>query len=53
MADKVTRSLLLGVVGINESDAEGATTCLLDISMRFGMVFEEEKCAWRTGWDAT
>ena len=53
MADKVTQSLLLGVVGINESDAEGATTCLLDISMRFGMVFEEEKCAWRTGWDAT
>ena len=53
MADKVTHSLLLGVLGINEADAEGATTCLLDISMRFGMVFDQDKCAWRTGGDAS
>ena len=39
-------------MGVNEADAEGATTCLLELGMRFGMIYEEEKTAWSAGWDA-
>ena len=47
----VTQSLLIGVVGIDEKDAEGATTWFLDMAMRFGMIEENDDMSWIAGSD--
>jgi len=48
-ADSVTQSMILGVTGIDEKDAAGATACFLDLALKFGLITEEENLTWRTG----
>eukprot|EP00956_Cyclotella_meneghiniana_P042471 scaffold248481_cov53-Cyclotella_meneghiniana.AAC.4 len=43
---KVTKSLMLGIVGIDEGSAEGAMTCVLDLLLKYGVLQEEEDGSW-------
>ena len=45
-AGLATRSLLLGVVGIDESSAEGAMTCVLDLLLKYDVLREAPDGSW-------
>jgi hypothetical protein len=45
-AGSATKSLLLGVVGIDEGDAKGAITCALDLLLKYGVLQEEADGSW-------
>jgi hypothetical protein len=45
-AGLVTKSLLLGVVGIDEGNAEGAMACVLDLLLKYNVLQEESDGSW-------
>ena len=45
-AARVTKSMMLGVVGIDEGSSEGAMTCVLDLLLKYGEIKEEPDGSW-------